>query len=493
MIEFLLHNELVSIEDIDPNTTVLEYLREHRQRTGTKEGCASGDCGACTVVVAEIDRHSDQLLYKNINACITFMSALNARQLITVEDLKHNQKLHYCQQAMVDTDGSQCGFCTPGFVMSLFALHKAENQYDRYKVQEALAGNLCRCTGYGAIDKAAQQALQEQAPDQFSLTELKTVEKLQQIMQRSKHREAFLAHADQHCHMPKSINSLAQILTRYPNANIVAGGTDLSLNVTQQGQKFKRLIDIHQVPELNIFKVTREHIEIGAAVSLDQCQTQLADFFPDFSALLERFASLQVRHQGTLGGNIANASPIGDTPPALIALSAELVLRKDAKTRRIPLQDFFIDYRKTQLQASEFIEKIILPLPNDRLDGGRTIFKVYKVSKRLDDDISAICAASWLLLDKDHKVLDIKLAYGGMAAIPKRAYRTEAALLGNVFDQQSLASAIPLMADDFQPLSDFRASSQYRLRVAQNLLQKLYIESADDLPSSAKTRISDYV
>ncbi|EPJ47622.1 MAG: XdhA protein [Osedax symbiont Rs1] len=509
MIEFLLNNDKTTLHSIDPNTTVLEYLRNHRQRTGTKEGCASGDCGACTVVTAEL-APNQQLLYKNINACITLISSLDGKQLITVEDLKNQQQLHSCQQAMVDTDGSQCGFCTPGFVMSLFALKKNQQQQDtntsddRHQVQQTLAGNLCRCTGYNAIYKAAEQTLNTPDDDQFSTDQAHTIAQLLLINNQSGQQSTVLSDDQHHCYMPKNIDQLAQLLLTYPDSTLVAGGTDLAIGITQHAQRYHQLISINQVSQLQIFTVNDRQIEIGAALSLHLCQQKIAPYFDDFAQLLERFASLQIRHQGTLGGNIANASPIGDTPPALIALSAKLQLRKGTQTRQVELEDFFIDYRKTSLASGEFIEKIIIPLPAaqslaplDTLlpasDCSGYAFKVYKVSKRLDDDISAICAASYIHLDQQRTIIAIKLAYGGMAATPKRAKLTEAALLGKTFTQQNIEAALANLAKDFTPMSDFRASSDYRLLVAQNLLRKLYIELQVDDTKAHKTRIFDYV
>ncbi|MEH6445219.1 MAG: xanthine dehydrogenase small subunit [Oceanospirillaceae bacterium] len=499
MIEFLLHDEKITLDDIDPNTTVLEFLRNHRQLTGTKEGCASGDCGACTICIVELNTQN-QLEYKSINACITFISALHGKQLISVEALKQQNQLHSCQQAMLDSDGSQCGFCTPGIVMSLFALQKNQASYNRHKVQQALAGNLCRCTGYRAIDSAAKQALNSSVVDHFDPQEPSTRALLLDIQQQSAHQTTQLIQDNKSCYIPKTAADLAQLLIKHPQSTLVAGGTDLAIAVTQHGASFNQLIALNQVAELLEYQKTDQQITLGAALSLDRCQRLMADTFDDFSVLLDRFASLQVRNQGTIGGNIANASPIGDIPPALIALDAQLQLQYDKTVRTMQLADFFIDYRKTALQTSEFITNIIIDIPTKPF-----IFKIYKISKRLDDDISALCAACFVQLDARNRVLKIRLAYGGMAAIAKRAVKTEQALLGKIWSVENIAFAANCLSDDFQPLSDFRASSEYRLTVAKNLLHKFFIESADydvtgcDVTASdnaefaSHTRIFDYV
>jgi len=499
VIEFLLHNDKVQLQDINPNTTVLQFLREHRQLNGTKEGCASGDCGACTVVIVQLDEQN-QLCYKSINACITLISALHGKQLISVEALQQ-QQLHSVQQAMVDCDGSQCGFCTPGFVMSLFALQKNSSDHQEHEVQQALAGNLCRCTGYRAINRAAEQALKSTVVDHFDPLARDTTQSLIAIRQRPpKDSQTGLNYQQQQSHLPEDLTALAQLLIDYPTARIIAGGTDLAVEITQRAQQFSNLICVQQVSQLQEQQVTDQHIEIGAAVSLHQCQQLLAPYFRDFSQMLERFASLQIRNQGTLGGNIANASPIGDTPPALIALDAKLILRRGTNTRELPVQDFFLDYRKTALQPSEFIEKILIPLPEPHTDSDWAL-KIYKITKRLDDDISAICAANFLRLNNRGEVISIRLAYGGMAAIAKRASKTEQALIGKEWSYANIENALACLSQDFQPLSDFRASSDYRLLVAENLLRKLYLETQHMCPGSShsaanstiETRISNYV
>ena len=484
MIQFLLNQELRSEHALDPNMTVLEYLREHLGKTGTKEGCASGDCGACSVVVAELhsdDAGKDSLRYRSLNSCLTFVSSLHGKQLISVEGLKHQGKLHSVQQALADCHGSQCGFCTPGFVMSLFALQKNTDAPDLHKAQEALAGNLCRCTGYRPILAAADQACCQAKPDQFDNAEAQTIQRLKAI---APSETGELNSGDKRCLVPLTVADLAELYGSHPEARLLAGGTDLALEVTQFHKTLPVMIYVGNVAELKRIEHFDDRIEIGAATPLTDCYDALSAEYPDFGELLHRFASLQIRNQGTLGGNIGNASPIGDSPPLLIALGAQLVLRKGDVTRTLKLEDYFIDYRITARQDSEFIEKIIVPKARSNW-----AFRAYKVSKRLDDDISAVCAAFNLRIENG-VIEQARLAFGGMAAIPKRARACEAALTDKPFNQATLEKACQALAEDFTPLSDFRASKEYRLLGAQNLLRKYFIELQTP---HIKTRVTAYV
>ncbi|SDS94994.1 xanthine dehydrogenase small subunit [Pseudomonas asplenii] len=484
MIQFLLNQELRSEHTLDPNLTVLNYLREHLGRPGTKEGCASGDCGACTVVVGELhcdETGTERIRYRSLNSCLTFVATLHGKQLLSVEDLKHQGQLHSVQKAMVDCHGSQCGFCTPGFVMSLFALQKNSQAPDSHQAHEALAGNLCRCTGYRPILAAAEQACCNKPVDQFDAHEAQTIARLKGIAPRD---TGELNSGDKRCLVPLTVADLAELYESYPQARLLAGGTDLALEVTQFHRPLPVMIHVGQVAELKRIERFDDRLEIGAAVPLSDCHAVLQAEYPDFGELLQRFASLQIRNQGTLGGNIGNASPIGDSPPLLIALNAQLVLRKGAESRTLALEDYFIDYRVTARQDSEFIEKVILPRASADWQ-----FRAYKVSKRLDDDISAVCAAFNLRIDKG-VVAEARIAFGGMAAIPKRARACETALVGQPWSQASVERACAALAEDFTPLSDFRASKEYRLLSAQNLLRKYFIELQTP---HIETRVTAYV
>ncbi len=479
MIQFLLNRELRTEQRLDPNVTVLNYLREHVGKPGTKEGCASGDCGACTVVVGELE--GDSIRYRTLNSCLTFVSALHGKQLITVEDLKHDGKLHSVQQAMVDCHGSQCGFCTPGFVMSLFALQKNSNGHDKAQVHEALAGNLCRCTGYRPILDAAEQSCCQAKPDQFDARQAETIAQLRAIAPKE---IAELNSGDKRCLVPLTVADLADLYGSHPEARLLAGGTDLALEVTQFHRALPVMIYVGNVAEMKRVERFDDRLEIGAACALTDCVEALSAEYPDFGELLHRFASLQIRNQGTLGGNIGNASPIGDTPPLLIALGAQIVLRKGESTRTLALEDYFLDYRVTARQESEFIEKIIVPRAS-----ASQAFRAYKVSKRLDDDISAVCAAFNLRIE-DGVVRDARVAFGGMAAIPKRAAACEQALIGSAWYPGAIEHACAALAEDFTPLSDFRASKEYRLLTAQNLLRKYFLELQ---APEVETRVTAYV
>ncbi|MEN4827506.1 xanthine dehydrogenase small subunit [Pseudomonas sp. P39-UII1] len=484
MIQFLVNQELRNEHALDPNMTVLQYLREHLGKPGTKEGCASGDCGACTVVVGELtqdDDGQDSLRYRSLNSCLTFVSSLHGKQLISVEGLKHQGALHSVQQAMADCHGSQCGFCTPGFVMSLFALQKNSQGHDLHQAQEALAGNLCRCTGYRPILDAAEQSCRLPCRDQFDAQQAQTISRLKAIAPT---QTGELNSGDKRCLVPLTVADLADLYSSHPEARLLAGGTDLALEVTQFHKTLPVMIYVGHVAELKRIDKTANHLEIGAATPLTDCYGALNEEYPDFGDLLHRFASLQIRNQGTLGGNIGNASPIGDSPPLLIALDAQIVLRQGDRQRSMALEDYFIDYRITARQDSEFIEKIIVPRASNDW-----AFRAYKVSKRLDDDISAVCAAFNLSIE-DGVVSGVRIAFGGMAAIPKRARACEAALRGKPWNQASIERACQALAEDFTPLSDFRASKEYRLLTAQNLLRKYFIELQTP---HIETRVTDYV
>ncbi|MCS4260357.1 xanthine dehydrogenase small subunit [Pseudomonas protegens] len=484
MIQFLLNQELRSEHALDPNLTVLNYLREHQGKPGTKEGCASGDCGACTVVVGELQTDAqggESIRYRSLNSCLTFVSSLHGKHLISVEGLKHQGQLHSVQQAMVDCHGSQCGFCTPGFVMSLFALQKNSSQPDAHKAHEALAGNLCRCTGYRPILAAAEQACCGGQSDQFDARQAETISRLKAIAPKD---TGELNSGDKRCLVPLTVADLADLYDAYPQARLLAGGTDLALEVTQFHRTLPVMIYVGNIAQMKRIEHFDDHLEIGAATALTDCYDALRAEYPDFGELLQRFASLQIRNQGTLGGNIGNASPIGDSPPLLIALGAQIVLCKGEVRRTLALEDYFIDYRVTARQESEFIEKIIVPRAS-----AERLFHAYKVSKRLDDDISAVCAAFNLRIDNG-VVSDARIAFGGMAAIPKRAKNCEAALIGAPWNQSSIERACAALAEDFTPLSDFRASKEYRLLSAQNLLRKYFIELH---APHIETRVTAYV
>lgn len=480
-IRFVLDGEIVEIENVDPTRTVLQYLREDLGRTGTKEGCAEGDCGACTVVLAEPDVDGKGLRAKAVNACIQFLPTLDGKELLTVESLSgHGDKSHPVQEAMVLCHGSQCGFCTPGFVMSMFALWKTEAAPQRTDIDNALAGNLCRCTGYRPIIDAAQAMYEIEVDDKVVSWNLQpaadtlAADEQQRAASLDSIRSATtleLKGAGKQYFAPSSSEDLAAIVCTHPDALLLAGGTDVGLWVTKQHKELHKIIYTGNVAELARIRKTDTHLEIGAAATLTAAMRDIIVLYPALEELFLRFASPPIRNAGTLGGNIANGSPIGDSMPALLALDTTIVLRTGSKRREIGLDDFYIDYQETALQAGEFLETIRVPLP---VDGEH--LASYKISKRFDQDISAVCGAYRLVLDGD-RVKEIRIACGGMAAIPKRAAACEEALMGQPWTESVLVRAADALAEDFTPIGDMRASAAYRLQVAVNLLRRFYLES----------------
>jgi xanthine dehydrogenase small subunit len=463
-IEFLLNGAKRSVADVAPTTTVLEYLRGAERACGTKEGCAEGDCGACSVVLGE--SVEGRMRYRAVNGCIVFLPQIAGKLLLTVEGLAENRVLHGVQQAMVDSDGSQCGFCTPGFVMALFAFQHGGEAGSEDAIHEALAGNLCRCTGYRPIIAAARAVAG--TADRFDAAEeeLRTA-----VAQLAADDDIAIERDGQKFFVPRSLKQLLALRAEYPTAKLLAGGTDLALLVTKDFRKLDAVISVMQIPELAHVGVADGILTIGAAVTYTDALPLIEIYWPSFGAIIRRIGSRQIRNVGTVVGNIANASPIGDTPPALIVLGATLVLRSATGVREIPIAEYFLDYRKTALRPDEIIESVRLPLPD-----GMALFRTYKVAKRWDQDISAVCGAFNLTI-QDGVVADACIAYGGMAATPRRAVSCEQALIGRDWNETTIAAAMAALAEDYQPLSDWRATAEYRLKVAANLLHRLFLET----------------
>ena len=492
-ITFVLDGDVIEVGDVDPTRTVLQYLREDLWRTGTKEGCAEGDCGACTVVVAELDDSGKSIRVRAINSCIQFLPTLDGKELITIESLRGaDGALHPIQQAMVDCHGSQCGFCTPGIVMSLLALYKSNNAPSRVEIDDALAGNLCRCTGYRPIVDAARQMYaegpQRDSSDNWLLVasgaddKMHTQDKIKTL--KSIRRETSLAvekNGRRFC-APQTVAELAELIESNPDATVLAGGTDVGLWVTKQHRELDYIIYTGNVSELKTIAVSDTHLEIGAAVTLSDAMPALADHFPTLNELFVRFASPPIRNAGTLGGNVANGSPIGDSMPAFLALDASLVLRKGERKRELPLNEFYIDYQVSALESGEFVEQIRVPLLGKDMH-----LQSYKISKRFDQDISAVCAAFRIELDGD-LIKDARVAYGGLAATPRRAKECELALTGMAFESATIDAAMQALDADFQPIADMRASDEYRMQVCRNLLKRFYLEST----GSETVRVYEY-
>ena len=483
-VRFILDGDVHELDDVEPTRTVLQYLREDLGRKGSKEGCAEGDCGACTVVVAELVRNGSDVSVRAINSCIQFLPTLDGKELITVESLAANGAgLHPVQQAMVDCHGSQCGFCTPGFVMSLFALYKTEERPDRRAIDDALAGNLCRCTGYRPIVDAAKAMYEApvSATDwlrQPCGSEQDASSRATQLHAIRRSESLAIAATGGSFFAPRTPEELAELLAAYPDATILAGGTDIGLWVTKQYRELGTIIYLGEVVGLDSIDVTADAIDIGAAVSLSDAMPVILEHYPDLEDMLLRFASPPIRNAGTLGGNVANGSPIGDTMPALMAAGSSLLIRSSRGSREIALDDFYHDYMLNDLQPGEFIERIRIPRP-----AGNCSLHCYKLSKRFDQDISAVCLACRLELDGG-TVRSIRIACGGLAATIRRAPTCEAALDGQAWDEATVAKGMTALADDFEPISDMRASADYRLRAAQNLLRRLYLETSGQLTES---------
>lgn len=470
-IRFILNGEDIALASLDPTETLLDFLRLKRRLTGSKEGCAEGDCGACTVLVGRLV--GGKLHYETVNACIRFVGSLNATHVVTVEHLAAKDgTLHPVQQAMVDCHGSQCGFCTPGFVMSLYGLWLTSENPSRADIERALQGNLCRCTGYEPIVKAAEQVGHVRPSALFDPLERERANIIARLEEIATRESIAISGPDgRRLVVPGSIQGLTETLAAHPKATVVAGATDVGLWVTKQMRVLDPVIFINHLEDLQKISITPDGITMGAGVSYSNALTVLRTEIPTFGRLIERIGGQQVRNMGTIGGNIANGSPIGDSPPALIALSASVTLRSASGTRTMPLEEFFIDYGKQDRQPGEFVESLFVPRPK-----AESHVAVYKISKRRDEDISALCGAFHLETDAVGTVTHIRIAFGGMAATPKRARAVEAALYGKPFTQASVDAARDAFDLDYKPLTDWRATAEYRQLTAKNLLTRFFLE-----------------
>ena len=471
-IRFYYRGAVQEVHHAAPTQTVLQHLREDLHCTGTKEGCAEGDCGACTVVVASLV--DGQVEMKTVNACIQLTPTLDGKALFSVEDLQQpDGELHPVQQAMVECHGSQCGFCTPGFVMSLWGMYLKKDGAapTRCEIDDGLSGNLCRCTGYRPIIDAARR-MSELPKVTFDRTAL--AQQLQGLQRDHLHTYAACG---QQFHAPRTVDELVQLRADKPQATLLAGSTDVGLWVTKQMRDLGDIIYLGNVAALKTISVANGQLEIGAAASLNDAYAALCEHYPEeLSELWQRFASLPIRNAGTLGGNVANGSPIGDSMPWLIALGTHIVLRGTGGQRTMPLEDFYLGYQKKDLRPDEFVAALRVPLPRAEVQ-----FRTYKLAKRFDQDISAVCAAFAFEFDGE-RIVAARIAFGGMAATPQRAAQTETFLRNQAWTEETLVIAMGLLADDYAPLSDMRASNTYRMTTAQNLLRRFWLETRRSAP-----------
>ena len=496
-IRFYFQGALHQASAVAPTQTVLQHLRDDLHCTGTKEGCAEGDCGACMVVIGSLS--DGKIEFKAVNSCIQLMPTLDGRALFSVEDVAPgavalqptltpgvapalHPVLHPVQQAMVECHASQCGFCTPGFVMSLWALYLQQetkqedpSELRRSEIDCALSGNLCRCTGYRPIIAAARR-MGALPPLQFDRAAL--ARQLQPLQRSAIHTYAAQG---QQFHAPRTLDELVQLRAAYPQACLLAGGTDVGLWVTKQMRDLGDIIYLGHVADLQQVAQVDGMLEIGAGVTLNDAYQALCRHYPtQLSDLWQRFASQPIRNVGTLGGNVANGSPIGDSMPWLISLSSQVVLYGGSGSRVLALEDFYLGYQQKDLRPDEFVLAVRVPVPVPQVN---LLFRTYKLAKRHDQDISAVCAAFAVTLDGDG-VATARIAFGGMAATPQRARNAEAALVGQPWSAATLRAAMAALALDYAPLSDMRASSGYRMQAAQNLLHRFWLETRIDAPLS---------
>jgi xanthine dehydrogenase small subunit len=481
VLHFIRSGRRVRIERFSPRATLLDWLRLEERATGTKEGCAEGDCGACAVVLAR--ERDGRLVHEAVNSCITLVGQADGAELITVEDLADNGALHPVQEAMARLHGSQCGFCTPGIVMSLFAHYQScGGETSRDTINDVLAGNLCRCTGYRPIVDSALEVCRGGADDRFARDAAARLEALRALDDRA---DVLIGDDAAFFAAPASEQSLARLYVQHPDAIIVAGATDVGLWINKKLTPLQKIIHVGRVAELAAIEQTPAGLDIGAVVSLARAAPALGAIDPDVAEVMRRFGSMQVRAAGTVGGNIANGSPIGDLAPLLIALDAALELRRGEDVRTMPLKDFFLDYGKQDRRPGEYVRRLRVP---KLLPGWH--FRAYKITKRFDEDISAVLAAACLKVEGG-RIADARVAFGGMAGIPKRAKAVEDTLRGlSLTDTGGWQAAADAVGKDFAPLTDLRASAGYRSRVAGNLIVKALAEIAGASPQI--TRVVDH-
>ncbi len=461
---FTVNGRRVEVGDVSPTTTLLQWLRGEPGRTGTKEGCAEGDCGACTVAVVTHGRAGPT--FRAVNSCLVLLPMMHGQEIVTVEGLKEGSAYHPVQESLVGRLGSQCGYCTPGVVMSMFEACYRGDLSERWQIDDQMCGNLCRCTGYRPIREATE-----------AIAGLRPEDRFRQLLEREPARPTSLelSYRDQRYFAPASLDELWTILDRHPDARFVAGGTDLSLLVTKRFEELPLLISLEQLPELSVIEERPGGLRIGATVRLSDLESFARGASPSIERMLRYFGSRQIKNRATIGGNLCNASPIGDLPPILLALGAEVELLSRTGTRRLPLDQLFVAYRKTALAKNEMLSAVFVP----DLPAGDVRVTAYKVSKRQELDISAVAAGLYVELEQG-TVKEARFAYGGMAATPRRATAAEQAARGQPWSEATIAAAMRALDRDFTPIDDHRGSAWYRGTVAKNLLLGFFHETQKD-------------
>ena len=477
-LSFLLNDELIEIDNVDPKLTVLAFLRDHKGLTGTKEGCAQGGCGSCTVTIGEMQGSAIQ--YKSVNSCMCLVASLHNTHLITVEGLSKKGKLHPAQQCILASHGTQCGFCTPGFVMSLYTMcYQHQESYNRQDINDVVNGNLCRCTGYRPIISAAQKMLKRKNLSSFGYDRRQVLSKLKKTPYKT--AQTFI-HKNATYHSPVTSDEVAQLLIKHSDATLIAGGTDIGVSASANQKKLNRIISLQRVHALKMIRKGKDMFAFGAGVTLNEVRAAVAQDYPDLNELIGRFGSQQIRNRATMIGNIASVAANSDMPPALIVLDAKLTLRVGNYRRFVKLEDYYLKSGKQNIKPGEFIES--LQIPRARRS---STYHVYKLSRRFDYDIAALCGALFLVLDNENRVQDIRICFSGMGIRPKRASHVEQALAQELWSLGNVNKVIALLDKDYQPVSDCLGGSDYRMIAAKNLIKRFYLETQSD---SIKTRIT---